>query len=47
MPQPPCSPPPGLQAPAQVVLTDVGDIAAHQSSFNKSPFDAAQTMVSL
>ena len=36
-----------LQAPAQVILSDVGDITAHQSSFNKSPFDTGHTMRSL
>lgn len=42
-----CLPSPPSQAPAWVELTDVGDITAHQSSFNKSPFDTAQTIVSL
>lgn len=41
------TPTPQLQASARAVLTDVGDITAHQSSFNKSPFDTAHTMVSL
>lgn len=36
-----------LQASAWAVLTDVGDITAHQSSFDKSPFDTAHTIVSL
>lgn len=35
------------QASAWAVLTDVGDIIAHQSSFDKSPFDRAHTIVSL
>lgn len=39
--------PPWSQASARAVMTDVGDITAHQSSFNKSPFDTAHTMVSL
>lgn len=36
-----------MQASARAVLTDVGDITAHQSSFDKSPFDTAPTIVSL
>lgn len=35
------------QASARAVPTDVGDITAHQSSFDKSPFDTAPTIVSL